>query len=170
MSYFEALAAGAFKNDGEGRPLFFPWGAIGAGYVIRSEADRARVHGALVRMHQAAHLAAVPLVLLAPLWLPFALLPPSLLAYAAWVNRRTAGWERSAERLSLAESLDIQARLLQRWVLWLFLAASLAFTAGAAHMLATDPEQRLVAGVNLLVSGACIVFAWRMLRAARPRR
>jgi hypothetical protein len=166
MSYFDALAAGAFKRDGEGRALFFPWGSIGSGYVIRGEDDRARVHGALVRMHQAAHAAILPLIL-APVWLPFALLPPSLLAYAAWVRRVTARRERSPERLSFDESLAIQAGLHRRWVLRLFLALALAFTLGAAHMLATDPEHRLVAAANLVISGAFVVFSWRMLRAAR---
>jgi hypothetical protein len=166
MRYFDALAAGAFKRDGEGRSLFFPWGSIGAGYVIHGEADRERVHGALVRMHQAAHAAIVPLFL-APLWLPFALLPPSFLAYAAWVRSVTSRWEQSPERLSLDESLVNQARLLPRPVLWVFLAVSLVFTLGGAHMLATDPEHRLIAAANLFISGAFTVFSWRMLRAAR---
>lgn len=167
MSYFDALAAGAFKTDGEGRHVFFPWGSAGTGHVIPGEEDRERVHRALVRTHQAAHLAGVPLTLLAPLWLSFLLIPPSLIVYAAWVRRRTAGWETSRERLSLDESLAIQARLHRKWVPWLFLGLSLVFTLDALRILATDSENRLVAGANLLVSAAFVVFSWRMLRASR---
>lgn len=40
MGILDALAAGAFKTDAEGRILFFPWARYGRGYVIPTAEER----------------------------------------------------------------------------------------------------------------------------------
>src|SRR5262245_59509491 len=44
MGYFDALTSGSFKTTPDGRRLFFPWGALGRGYVVPTEQYYERLH------------------------------------------------------------------------------------------------------------------------------
>ena len=43
MGYFDAITSGSFKTAPDGRQLFFPWGVIGHGYVIPTDAEYHRL-------------------------------------------------------------------------------------------------------------------------------
>jgi hypothetical protein len=50
MGYFDGIAANYFKTDGEGRHVFFPWGILGSGYLVPTDAEYERLRATLVRM------------------------------------------------------------------------------------------------------------------------
>ena len=39
MGFFDALSSGYFKTGADGHHLFFPYGAVGRGYVLRSRTN-----------------------------------------------------------------------------------------------------------------------------------
>ncbi len=43
MGYFDTLSSSAFKTKDDGQKLFFPWGTLGHGYIIPSDAEFERL-------------------------------------------------------------------------------------------------------------------------------
>ena len=168
VGYFDAIAEASFKTDTAGRHLFFPWGSFGRGYVIPTEEAFENTRRALSRMQRVVFTAVVVSVLARP-WAPVAVLALYGVFLAYWARRTSAGWERSAERLSLLEAYDNQARSMNRRVIWALLMLSLVFMALGILSVVVEPRLRLITapGVVLFALGG-VVFI-RMLRVSRGR-
>jgi hypothetical protein len=86
MDYFDALARGPFKRTDDGRRLFFPWGPLGGGDAVPSEAEFDRLR----RNVKAYLLMCVLLIPVAMAWKGVAggltLLPLLLLPYVLWAR------------------------------------------------------------------------------------
>jgi len=172
VGYFDAVAAAAFKRDIGGRPLFFPWGALGRGYELRDEAEHQRIRQFLIRMYQVV----LPLLILVPiatsLWGSAALAVVFCAVYFVWVRGVTRGLQRSPERLTFGEAYANQARLMNRWLLWVLLASSALFVAAGVFIMLVEPKAWLVALPGVVFFGFCCFLFVRMLRkqrAAVPR-
>ena len=48
MGYFEAIAASSFTIDSEGRPVLFPWGMPGMGYMVPTHQEYEQLRATLV--------------------------------------------------------------------------------------------------------------------------
>ena len=50
MTFFDTLSAGSFKKDSLGKTLFFPWGIMGAGYIVEGEEAVDTIRSSITRM------------------------------------------------------------------------------------------------------------------------
>ena len=106
MGYFDGLTSGSFKTTGDGRRLFFPWGVLGGGYAIASEAAYQRLR----QQVKAYMVVTLVLVIASGLYEPYRapLAAAALLVafYLAWMWRVLPHMERSDEKLSDAGKHD----------------------------------------------------------------
>jgi hypothetical protein len=90
-----------------------------------------------------------------------------ILSHAAWVRAVTRGLARTAERMTLSESLAAQAHRHNIVVLWLLQLGSLGLVGCGLLLLIVDPRQWLVA----LLAGSFFGFcAWGFARMLIARR
>ena len=168
MSYLDALSSSCFKTGADGRHLFFPYGMVGGGYVLRSQHEyeqlRGKMNGWIVGMLAAGFTVPFP-------WVAF---PVSalivlvvILSYVAWVRAVTRGLARTAEPMTLSESLAAQAHRHNIVVLWLLQLGSLALVGCGLLLLIVDPRQWLVALLAVSFFGFC---AWGFARMLIARR
>jgi len=173
MGFFEAIAASSFTTDSEGRRLFFPWGVLGKGYLIPTDAEYQHLRVTLIRTYQILIPTTVLLIVLLQRWMPWpplVLLLPFCLGYPVWVRRVTARWSQSAEHLSIRQSMTNQAQHQSRFVLWFFLICQLAFIAAGFGIIA-DLHKWSVGAVLILFSGfGAVVFCWMLVAQRRIQR
>jgi len=173
MGFFEAIAASSFTTDSEGRRLFFPWGVLGKGYLIPTDAEYQHLRVTLIRTYQILIPTTVLLIVLLQRWMPWpplVLLLPFCLGYPVWVRRVTARWSQSAEHLSIRQSMTNQAQHQSRFVLWFFLICQLAFIAAGFGIIA-DLHKWSVGAVLILFSGfGAVAFSWMLVAQRRIQR
>jgi len=166
--YFDAAASGTFKTAQDGRPLFFPWGTLGRGYVIGTEQDFTRLKRQ-VKIYLIGSAAVIGILmpwlpLLKGLGLALLLMAP----YAIWAWSLTRGLQPSDERLSFGESMTQQALAYGTATLWMLEIASLAFVVSGIVIALVDPDNRLVGMAGIAFFGLCAaVFAFQL--AVRSR-
>jgi hypothetical protein len=159
MGYFDALASSSFKTTEDGRRLFFPWGTLGRGYAIPSEAEFERL-----RRGVKAYLAiSLPLIILAVTWKRFlggsVLLPLLIVPYALWARSQCRRLQPTEEKLTLSETGQAHGTV----ELWLLELAALAFVGAGALILVLDPGNWPLAAASIGFFGLCAVMLSRML-------
>lgn len=164
--YFNALTAGSFKKVGS-QWTFFPWGALGRGYDIPSEAVHRRLRRFVRTFVTIGVLGVIFLGLTVKyFWIAGAIVLYSVL-YVIQVRRLTASLSVSSTRLSFSESIEAQGLAHHLGVLWAMLALSGLFTAIGVLGAAILPDDRLVDSGVALFFGLCTWSFWRMLKARR---
>jgi hypothetical protein len=167
VGYFDAITSSAFKTTPDGERLFFPWGAMGRGYVLETEADYERLRrqikislivGMVVPVGAIACQMYVLGLVTIVAWLAF---------YVAWMAQRLRSLQRSAERLTVREAMITQARTHSPILLWLGVTGSLLFVASGFFILIFNPRQWLTAGASILFFGFCGFLFARMIRLRR---
>jgi hypothetical protein len=157
MRYFD----GYFKTAQDGSKLFFPWGALGRGYVIASEQDYKRLQR-LVKVYTMVSLllmvGAVALQGYVGCLVISALL---IVFYMVWTRYLLRGLRPSDERLSLQDSMTTQG-------LWLREIGALAFVGFGILIIVFDPGNWLIALASIVFFGLCaavftrrLVLRWR---------
>ena len=173
MGYFDGLTAAAFKQDAQGRDLFFIWGKFGKGRVVPTEADGVSVRSYLKNYYICLIVGIVPLIMLAgksfePRWF-MAIGIFMVLALAALVPLflRTRQWAVADERLTYREAMSASAAAHGAVTLWLLTAAAALFVAGGLFLLlATDAT--LIGLLCTLFFGACLgIFIWMLVMRRR---
>jgi hypothetical protein len=168
--YFNALASGYFKTAPDGRKLFFPWGAMGRGYAIPSEEHYDRLRRR-IKIYQLVSLVAVVGAVAAKFYLAaFVIAGISIAFYRAWTPYLVRGLRPSDERLSIQESMAIQARAHSAVGLWLLEIVALMFVATGVVMLVVTPDKRLIALGSIIFFGACAAAFAHMLVLGRSER
>ncbi len=176
MGYFDALASSSFKNLENGKRAFYPWGKLGKGYELQSEAQ----YEAVKRFVVSYYVVGLPLAVLMALsrnWIILAAgLPVLCLAYILLIRRYTRGLPTTGEKLTFKDSYEAQARRHNPVVLWLLLIVSLLFVAGGLAILLGAGDV-LTALLCIAFFGACAgVAGWmllarhRLLRQADPEQ
>ena len=125
MGFFDALSSGYFKTGADGHHLFFPYGAVGRGYVLRSQDEYERLRGKVNKWTMATPgcgglTVPVPWIVLV---LSVLVTLPFMLLYAAWARSVTRDLERTAERMTWSES---RAAYTHKHIVWLWLLQNLA--------------------------------------------
>lgn len=163
MGYFDAIASSSFKTLPDGRRLFFPWGVLGRGYAISSEAYYERLRRQ-VKTYTAVSLVIIIGVMTVQQYLwGFAAAGLLMVAYAGWASFQLRALQPTGERLSYRESLSTQAHLHNKTVLWLMEGVSLVYVAGGLIILRAQPDMWMVAVAVIVFFGACAVAIARML-------
>jgi len=163
MGYFDALTTGSFKTGADGSKLFFPWGVLGKGYVISTDAEYQRL-----RQQVKAYLI-VTLILIIGLNAVFGLRLMVMgglllvLFYGGWMLYLLPRLVPSGEKLSLQESMTSQARTHNVVTLWLLQIASIVFVIIGTVLLFGDSQNRLIGLSSVLFFGVCAIFIGRMI-------
>jgi hypothetical protein len=169
VGYFDALTSGTFKTAPDGKRLFFPWGTLGRGYVIESEADYDRLRqqvksylivGMILVIGSTAGRAYLPGLAAAAVWCAL---------YVAWMAFALRRLQPSTETLTAREVISVQARTHSPIFLWAGLVGSLGFVAIGVFMVAVDPSQRLIGGGVALFFAFCAIRFVQMILARRQR-
>lgn len=161
--YFHALTSGYFKTARDGRKLFYPWGAMGRGYVIPSQEHYEHLHRRIM-IYQIVSMVTVVGAVAAKFYLAaFVIAGLSIVFYRGWIPYLLRGLEPSEERLSLQESMVVQARAHGALGLWLLEIVALMFVATGFVMLVVAPEKRLAALGSIVFFGACAAAFAHML-------
>ena len=173
MGYFDGLTAAAFKQDSQGRDLFFIWGKFGKGRVVPTEADGMSVRSYLKNYYICVIVGIVPMIMLAgksfePRWF-LAIGIFMVLALAALVPLflRTRQWAVAYERLTYREAMSASAAAHGAVSLWLLAALSAVFVAGGLFLLlATDAT--LIGLLCVVFFGVCLgIFIWMLVMRGR---
>src|SRR2546423_6289468 len=103
MGYFDGLASGSLKKDGEGRTVFYPFGVLGKGRVLPDEAAEQRVRAFLVRYYKVSLLVIIGVGALVN-WAWSVALVPIFIAWFYFGSRSlVAGYPHSDSKLTLRE-------------------------------------------------------------------
>ena len=104
MEIFDGLVNGMFKKDSDGNTLFYPWGILASGFVLRSDIDEKAIRGFIKKCF----LFLVPFVLfqvIIKFWFSFSLVIVFTVWYLYKINNLTKGLSKSTESLTLDESI-----------------------------------------------------------------
>jgi hypothetical protein len=106
MGYFDNLAAASFKVDSSGRTVFFPWGIIGKGYVLKNKLQEQE----LKKIIKIYHITSLVLVLIfgpfLQLWvLCAAVVPFAVIIWIFKAKKAIAGLPVSGEKLKYSKNL-----------------------------------------------------------------
>lgn len=112
MGFFSSLASSHFRNDEEGKIIFYPWGATATGYVVTAIDEKER----LQRFLQITYTVSVIPALISPFIFGVMLslgvfLPVFCVWYYFWVQSVTSKMAKSHERLSLVESSERNSKI-----------------------------------------------------------
>jgi hypothetical protein len=171
MGYFDGLTATSFKQDSQGRDLFFIWGKFGKGRIVPTEADGAAVRNYLKNYYICLIVGIVPMIMLAgesfePRWfMAIGIFMVLALAALTPLFLRTRQWAVADERLTYREAMSAAAH--GAVTLWLLTAVGALFvTGGLFLLLATDAK--LIGLLCVLFFGVCLgVFVWMLVMRRR---
>ncbi len=171
MGYFDAITSASFKKSAGGQLLFYPYGILGRGYVVPSEAEFEKLRRSYKYMWVVSFVLifVVVWILLAATttWLPFIFLPVVaiyLIAFMLWVRARCRNLAPSGEKMTYTEAISNETRGLSSRFLWVFEILSILLILYGVILLIADPSQWLLALVMIVVFAAC-AFVWaRMIR------
>jgi hypothetical protein len=175
MGYFDDATSASFKTGQDGRKVFFPWGTLGRGYIIASDADyerlRRQVKACTIWTVLLAVISASALILwgflvfllfIVLVFLPFAVLS------LGWMTRHLRRLEPSQERLTYKESKATQAAVLPPWLLWVGVIVPLGALVCFMFLLGPRPDSWVITLAAIIscafaaASSACVLFMrWR---------
>lgn len=154
----------AFKTDVRGHVSFHPFGIFGRGYVVPNEEGAAAARAA----QRLSMLLGLALMIAASVFSSgyAGLLAASVVALGIqWiqVQRATAGWERSASRLTLRDTMPIGGRSTVIG-LWTLVALSVTFVAVLIYGVVVLPRVRSWGSILAIAffAGGGAMIAWRI--------
>jgi hypothetical protein len=162
MGFFEVLTSSCFKSALDGRKLFFPWGVIGKGYVVTSEAAFLRLKRQYVWYMVVGLGLILGVGLLSDFWV-FGIAAILIVFYIGWMLYLLPRLQSSHETLSLSESMTTKARVFNVWILWLLTVFSLVFVGLGIFILLIDPGSWLVSVSTIGLFGLCAGYYIRLL-------
>jgi hypothetical protein len=165
MGYLDGLTASSFKKGPDGREIFYPFGIYGGGRVAPSEAEASALKNQLKWYMAVSLVGVIALQLTLGIIACLAAVAVSILWFAFLILPRTAGWERTAERLTFAESMGSASCAHGKGTLIFLLVISLALLAASAWFLAMTGEMVGLAGVAIFI--ACTAVFGVMLAKFR---
>lgn len=138
--YFAALTNSSFKQDSQGRTVFFPWGILGRGRVVPDAAAESGLRSFLQTYYLVMIVAVVTTQIAFGKLYPLLLLPVLCGWYYLVIARTAWRYPYADTTLSLREAYTNQAATHHKTTLWLLLIASLLFALGGL-MLALASQQ-----------------------------
>lgn len=168
MGYFEGLTDAVFKQDSNGDSVFYPWGALGKGRVIKDPATREQLRNFMLLYYKVS----LPLVIVLAVFRQWWLLGVASVALMVWFLLKSRALLKdcpvSGERLTLKEGYRNSAASHNTFTLWLLLIVSLLFSAAGVLLVVLG---KLLPGLFVLAMfGACSVAFAYMLKSKYAAR
>lgn len=173
---FDIFAAPLFKSDRGGRPVFFPWGFWGPGYVLPSQEAAERLRRSVRTSWAVLFLLGIPVISLIVLqamagdFLGFVAIGGAAgLGMSLYFRSMTRGMERSDTRLSMREAQDAKIQAMGRSGLRVMSALSLVLMVlGGAVLVGGGRDSVPLASAMVAIFGACVgAIAWHWRRLKR---
>jgi Ca2+/Na+ antiporter len=164
--YFNALTAGYFKTGADGRRFFFPWGAMGRGYLIPTEQRYESMHRQL-KIYMIATLVLIIPPIAAQFYFTGVIISVALMIfYLGWARFLKRGLEPSDERMTVGGNIATQARN-NIGMLWTMEIAAVLFVAAGIAMLVFEPKQWIMSLFSTVFFGFCATVIGRMIMLRR---
>ena len=158
-----------FKTAADGGKLFFPWGVLGKGYVIGSDANYERIRG-MRKIFLGISVVLIVAVLVIQRRDPFALYAVAagyIAAYAMWTRFAVAGLLPAQERLTMREVIGSHPKAYSPFLLWPLEIGALLFVIGGIVVLMKDPSHWSSELGGIVFFGLCAVsFAYMLVLRA----
>lgn len=171
MAYFDGLVNASFKQARDGRTAYYPWGVLGKGILVPDAAFERRLR----RLLKSFYLCMLPLVVCAVvflnLWQTALLVLLLTLAFSIQSARLTRGLPRTAEALTMRESMANSAWGHGKTSLSLAAAGSGVFVLlGLILMsIAKDGKTLLIGLGHVVVFGGCCFVFLKMRKSLRDQ-
>jgi hypothetical protein len=163
MNFLNALTSAFFKTAQDGSKIFYPWSLWVRGYTLASVQDQQRLQQQL-KVYLAVSFV---LILLAETMVssPVSFGIAAVLTgfYVLWILYALRHLPRATEKMSLDESLTIQAHTHHMVVLWLFAVLALFAVGCSFFMFVAAPDNRFIALSGIVFFGLALAKATRML-------
>lgn len=156
MGYFDGLTDASFKTDAEGNSLFYPWGVMGAGYILPSEYKKNSIRTYIKRMY----MIVLPAIIL--IQIVFGFLPNLILlaVYMIWyylaVKKMTSDLTKSTVKLKTSEAYTNSAKSHNLPTLIFLSICSLVFVVMGALLIASGTGG-FIGYFTVLFFGLCTV-------------
>lgn len=169
MGYFDGLVEAAFKKDAAGRTVFYPWGVMARGRVVRDAEQEAELRLFLRRYYQAVLFGCIALGVMRAFTLLFLFAVFGTLYFIARYRGMLGSAPISDDRMSLGEAYRNSASKHSLWMLWMLLGFSLlAVAMGVWVLLRARTGLHLAYGAFFVVLfGACSAAFAYMIRSRR---
>lgn len=107
MGYFDNVTAASFKEDSRDRTIFFPWGIMGKGYILRDKGQEQELRR-FIKFHHMISIAFLAFLGSLPEWwfLCLAFTSASIIVWMIKIRRSVNGLPTSDERLRYRESIN----------------------------------------------------------------
>jgi hypothetical protein len=164
MSYFDGLASGIIKKDRANNSVYYPWGVLGKGYVLPSEARETEIKNMVILFYKIFFAMFFIHLFLLKNALIFAVFVITLLSWFLFQSKKlTKDCPKSDEKLTLKEGYTNSAKAHNKTVLWLlFVMAIIATLAGIASLFSA---KLLIAGLFItIVFGASSAAIYYMIQ------
>jgi hypothetical protein len=154
MDYFDGLTDAKFKNDAQGRLLFYPWGILGKGYVLPDESKKQQIRR-FVRLSYIVFWPAIIGTIIFIGWVfSFVVLFLLFLWYFFEISRFLKGLPVASERLGLSESYTNSAKSHNMATLWIMLIFSVLFVLSGFAILVHNRDAWFVGLASIIFFGA----------------
>jgi hypothetical protein len=174
MGYFDGLANSGFKQDAEGRELFYPHGMLGKGRVLPDAQTAAELRAKLVTFYKVLMFGGIPLIAVAvglPGGKTVVVICAVIVCFGTWfwLRNLTKDLPIAGERLTYGEAQRNAARghsylglILLSVMSWLFVVV------GIVLLMLDDAEVRIIGGATVILFGACLcLFVWMIVAKRR---
>ncbi|MGD9818137.1 MAG: hypothetical protein AB7V04_05475 [Desulfomonilaceae bacterium] len=170
MSFLDSFSDPLFKKSESGESIFYPWGVLGKGYVITSNAEADRIKATVKWCNFCAIL--VSIMCLQVLGLVYSLIFVGIyyVGYTFWTGSVTKGMAVASEKLRLSETVERMVIHYSPWNLVLMLVLALVLCILSAIMFFAEPEERGMAAIGFIFFGGCSLWFAYMLSVRRKSR
>lgn len=166
MGYLDAVTSSYLRTGKDGRRLFYPWGAMGRGYVVPTE-DEFEGLRRIARIGTAAFLVLVIASAALQMYLATLVIGAGFALFQViWTRGLVRRLEPSAEKLSVRDTLSTQAFTHNIVTLWVLEFLSLGFVAAGIFLLVRDGANWPIAllSIALFAPGAGVFVFMLVLR------
>ena len=150
MGYFDGLVDASFKKDSQDRDLFYPYGVLGSGIILKSPEQKNQIRKTI----KTSYMVIMPIIFAVQIFIGILANLVILVMYYVWfylyIKKTTKDLERSAEKLKTSDAYKNSAKSHNLATLMILTITSLLFVVAGIFLLAT--------GANLIISLVTIVF------------
>jgi Ca2+/Na+ antiporter len=136
MGYFDGLASGIIKKDKDNKPVYYPWGVLGKGYVLPDAERENAIKNMVILFYQIFFgVFFIHIFLLKNILILVALTIALVVLFLLKSRQLTKDCPKSDEKLTLKEGYTNSAKAHNKTVLWILLVVAVLFTLGGIVLL-----------------------------------